>query len=108
VLQGIAGRLRSCMREADTVSRFGGDEFAIVLPNISRAENAAMVAKKIIEVVRQPLTIISNELSITTSIGIALFPDDGEDGKTLMKNADIAMYHAKETGRNNYLFYNSV
>lgn len=105
MLQGIAGRLRSCMRETDTVSRFGGDEFTIVLPKIGRAEDAAMIAKKIIEVVRQPLTIGSSELFITTSIGIALFPNDGEDVETLMKHADSAMYHAKESGRNNYQFF---
>ena len=104
MLHGIAWRLRSCMRETDTVSRFGGDEFTIVLPKIGRAEDAAMIANKIIEVVQQPLTIGSSELFITTSIGIALFPDDGEDVETLMKNADSAMYHAKEAGRNNYQF----
>ena len=105
VLQGIAGRLRNCMREADTVARFGGDEFTAVLPMIGRAEDAAMIAKKIIEVGRQPLTIGSNELAITISIGIALFPDDGEDVETLMKNADSAMYRAKESGKNNYQFF---
>ncbi len=105
VLQDIAGRLRSCMREADTVSRLGGDEFTIVLPMISQAEDAAMIAEKIIEVVRQPLTIGSNELIITTSIGIALFPNDGEDVETLIKQADRAMYRAKESGRNNYQFF---
>ena len=104
-LQGIAWRLRSCMREADTVSRLGGDEFTVVLPMVSRAEDAAMIAKKIIEVGRQPLTIGSNELAITISIGIALFPDDGEDVETLMKNADSAMYHAKKAGKNNYQFF---
>ena len=104
MLHGIAWRLRSCMRETDTVSRFGGDEFTIVLPKIGRAEDAAMIANKIIEVVQQPLTIGSSELFITTSIGIALFPDDGEDVETLIKNADSAMYHAKEAGRNNYQF----
>lgn len=104
-LQGIAGRLRNCMREADTVSRFGGDEFAIVLSTIGHAEDAAIIAKKIIEVLRQPLTIGSNELIVTASIGIALFPDDGEYAETLMKHADIAMYYAKESGRNNYQFF---
>lgn len=107
ILQGVARRLRSCLRESDTVSRFGGDEFVILLPKIGEAENAAMIAKKIIETVKQPLTSSSSELSVTTSIGIALFPSDGEDGETLLKNADSAMYHAKEMGRNNYQFTNT-
>lgn len=108
ILQDVARRLRNCVREGDTVSRFGGDEFLILLPKIGSAENAAMIAKKIIEILKQPLTICGCELSVTTSIGIALFPDDGKDGETLLMNADSAMYHAKELGKNNYQFVNSV
>ena len=105
LLQGIASRLLDCVRESDTVSRLGGDEFTILLPEIGETENAAMLAEKIIEVIKQPLTVGSNKLSITASIGIAFFPNDGEDADTLLKNADIVMYRAKEKGRNNYQFY---
>lgn len=105
LLQGIAGRLLNCVRETDTVSRLGGDEFTILLPEIGEAENVAMLAGKVIEAIKQPLMVNSNKLSITASIGIALFPNDGEDADTLLKNADIAMYRAKEKGRNNYQFY---
>ncbi|MDE1890833.1 MAG: diguanylate cyclase [Planctomycetota bacterium] len=105
LLQGIAGRLLTCVRETDTVSRLGGDEFTILLPEIGEAENVAMLAGKVIEAIKQPLMVNSNKLSITASVGIALFPNDGEDADTLLKNADIAMYRAKEKGRNNYQFY---
>ena len=104
VLKGMAGRLRSCMRASDTVSRLGGDEFTVVLSMIGGVEDAAMLANKIIEAVRQPLEIESNKLIVTTSIGIAFFPDNGEDVETLMKHADIAMYRAKRKGKNNYQF----
>ena len=105
LLQGIAGRLLDCVRESDTVSRLGGDEFILLLSEIEHAENVAMLAGKVIEAIKQPLTVGGNKLSITASIGIALFPNDGEDIETLLKNADIARYRAKEKGRNNYQFY---
>jgi len=105
LLQGVAERLSECIREDDTIARLGGDEFTILLPKISQAQNAAKVAGKIIEAFRQPLTIDAHELYITTSIGIALYPNDGTDPDTLLKNADTAMYLAKEKGRNNYQLY---
>jgi diguanylate cyclase (GGDEF)-like protein len=104
-LQDIAGRLLNCVRETDTVSRLGGDEFVILLPEIGETENVAKLAVKIIETTRHSLMACGNKLSVTASIGIALFPNDGEDIETLMKHADIAMYRAKEKGRNRYQFY---
>lgn len=105
LLQGVADRLKHCVRGSDTVSRLGGDEFNVLLPEIDRVEDAAAIARKIIEFVSHPLIINNNAIQITTSIGVALYPDDGNDVETLMKNADIAMYQAKERGRNNYQFY---
>jgi diguanylate cyclase (GGDEF)-like protein len=83
----------------------GGDEFVILLPQIASGEGAIVLAQKILEVIRKPLMLDGHELLTTTSIGIALYPDDGEDAETLMKKADVAMYRAKEEGRNNYQFY---
>ena len=105
LLKEIAARLMNTVRESDTVARLGGDEFTLLLPGNNDAESAAQVAHKILEEVRQPMTLDKNNLSITTSIGIALYPGDGDDAVTLLKNADAAMYHAKEQGRNNFQFY---
>jgi len=89
----------------DTVARIGGDEFVVLLGQISRAEDAARVAQRIAHSISQPYFIDENEVAITTSVGISVFPSDGRDSETLMKHADIAMYHAKENGRNGYQFY---
>ncbi len=105
LLTEVAAKLISCVRANDTVSRIGGDEFTILLPEISREEDAAVVAKKIIDQLKKPRTVNGNELQITVSIGIALYPNDGEDAETLTKNADTAMYRAKEQG-DNYQFFN--
>ncbi len=105
LLRDVAGRLKTCIREEDTVSRFAGDEFTLLLLGITQAEHAVDIACKILRAFKQPLIIGGHELYITTSIGIALYPNDGEDAETLLKNADTAMYHAKEQGRNNYQFY---
>lgn len=105
LLQCIAGRLRECVRKNDTVSRFGGDEFNVLLPTVHKTENVVIIAEKIIKIARQPIIIDGIELFITFSIGIALFPCDSEDADTLLKYADCAMYRAKESGRNNYKFY---
>ncbi|OHB95423.1 MAG: hypothetical protein A3I59_04865 [Planctomycetes bacterium RIFCSPLOWO2_02_FULL_50_16] len=105
LLKAVAERLTDSLRKEDTATRQGGDEFTLLLPGMTQAEDAARVAQKILEAVRKPLTLGGHELNITTSIGIALYPTDGKDGETLLKNVDTAMYHAKELGRNNYQFF---
>lgn len=105
LLQGIGGRLKNCLREGDTIARLGGDEFALLLPGITHEEDLVNIARKIIKIIKQPWTIGEHKLYITASIGIVLYPNDGNDAETLLKNADTAMYHAKEQGRNNYQFY---
>ena len=106
LIREVAGRLRACMRESDTVARIGGDEFTMLLPQISQPDDAAFTAKKIISILQRPFVIDGHELHISTSTGISTYPGDSENAETLLKNADIAMYHAKELGRNNYQFYN--
>ena len=108
LLQAVSSRVQTCVRDSDTVARLGGDEFTILLPHLHRSEDAAPVAQKIIEAIRHPFTIEGRELYITTSIGISLFPEDGTDAEALIKNADTAMYQAKEVGRDNYQLFNAV
>ena len=105
VLKECAERLVRQLREVDTICRMGGDEFVVVLPEIKRAGDAANVAAKILETVSQPFMVEERELLITPSVGISVFPDDGRDAESLIRNADAAMYHAKETGRANYQFF---
>ena len=103
LLQAVGERLRHCVRETDTVARHGGDEFVILMAHISRPDHAARLAEKVIEAAsNQGYVIEGRELSATLSIGISLYPYDGTDAVGLIKNADAAMYHAKEMGRNNY------
>ena len=105
LLQVVGDRLTSLLRKGDTVARMGGDEFMLLLPETAQEEDAANIAQKILEAFRKPFVFDDHELRITTSIGIALYPDAGEDGDTLMKNADIAMYRAKDQGRDNHQRY---
>jgi diguanylate cyclase (GGDEF)-like protein/PAS domain S-box-containing protein len=105
VLKEVAERLVKQLRVVDTICRMGGDEFVVVLPEIKRAADAANVAAKILETVAQPFMVEARELHITPSVGISVFPDDGRDAESLIRNADAAMYHAKETGRANYQFF---
>jgi diguanylate cyclase (GGDEF)-like protein/PAS domain S-box-containing protein len=107
LLQAIAARVQSCVRESDTVARLGGDEFTLLLPSLARSEDAAPVAQKILDAIRSPLQIEGREFFITTSVGISLYPEDGTDAETLIKNADTAMYQAKEQGRDNYQLFNA-
>ncbi len=106
-LQALSGRLNSCVKQGDSVARLGGDEFAIVLENISSPDDVAPTARKILELLSRPFLIDGHELFITTSIGISLYPADGTDTQTLLKHADIAMYRAKDQGRNTYRYYSS-
>lgn len=105
LLRVIADRLVGCIRKEDTAARLGGDEYTLLLPGIVQRKGAARIARKILDVVRKPLTLSDKEINVTTSIGIAIYPGHGEDAETLLKNADIAMYRAKERGRDNYQFY---
>jgi predicted signal transduction protein with EAL and GGDEF domain len=105
LLRTVAERLRVCVRESDTLARVGGDEFVFVL-NLVAAENGiSAAASKILALVSEPFVIEGQELYLTASIGIAVYPNDGADGQTLLKHADLAMYQAKEMDRNNFQFY---
>jgi diguanylate cyclase (GGDEF)-like protein len=104
VLVALAMRLKSAVREQDTVARLGGDEFIVLLPDTDAA-GAARVADKLLQTTLKPFQIEQNELTVTPSIGIALYPQDGTDLDTLSRSADAAMYKAKEEGRNNYRFF---
>lgn len=105
LLQSVAERLKSCVRVSDTICRQGGDEFMILLAEIGGAEDAEMVARKIAAAMADPHQIGNRALTITFSIGISICPDDATDDETMIKNADDAMYIAKESGRNNYKFF---
>ncbi|OGT88977.1 MAG: diguanylate cyclase [Gammaproteobacteria bacterium RIFOXYA12_FULL_61_12] len=105
LLQQATGRMRVCLREADTLARFGGDEFVILLDDVRQAEDAAEVAKKIIDAMSKPFVLGGRELFVGASIGISLYPEDTQETAVLLRNADMAMYRAKETGRNRYQFF---
>ncbi|EWG99223.1 putative bifunctional diguanylate cyclase/phosphodiesterase [Halomonas sp. BC04] len=105
LLQEVGLRLNGSVRESDIVARLGGDEFVILLPEITDPSQVTVVADKILDAVSLPFTLVGQEFRVTVSIGIALFPQDGEDEQTLMKHADVAMYHAKAQGKNNAQFY---
>jgi diguanylate cyclase (GGDEF)-like protein len=105
LLQSTGERLVKCVRAADTVSRQGGDEFVVLLSEVEHPEDAAITARRIIQAVAEPQSIDQHELHVTTSIGLTLYPDDGLDAETLVKNADTAMYQAKENGRQSYQFF---
>src|SRR5688572_2246724 len=104
LLQVIGARLVTCVRAEDTVARMGGDEFTILLVDLHDRRGAVAVAQKVLEAVRHPVLVDEHELYVTTSVGIAIFPDDGADAESLLKNADRAMYRAKELGRDNFQF----
>lgn len=98
-------RLARCVRQGDTVGRFSGDEFAVVLTDLARGDDAAIVAQKILDALAEPFDLGGNEANVTASIGVSIFPNDGEDAETLLKNADMAMYRVKKSTRNAYRYF---
>jgi len=107
LLKEIAARFKQTLRASDVIARLGGDEFVVLVQEISDREHAATVARKMLSAAIKPMMLVGQECRVTASIGIALFPGDGEDEQALMKNADSAMYFAKEEGKNNFQFYTS-
>ncbi len=107
LLQALAGRLSGCVRDGDTVSRLGGDEIAILLEDVAHTDDIANVARKILTAFDRPFSVNGHELFIAASIGISVYPHDGEDATTLLKHADIAMYRAKQQGGGQYTFFSA-
>ncbi len=105
LLRAVARRVNDVLRSEDTLARIGGDEFTVLAPNMNRPDDAAAVARKLRDAIRRPLIIEGHELFVTPSIGVAVFPEDGTDAHTLLKNADTAMYRAKERGRDTVELY---
>jgi diguanylate cyclase (GGDEF)-like protein/PAS domain S-box-containing protein len=105
LLRGTAGRIQASLRAVDSVARLGGDEFILLLPSIRRVEEAELVAEKVLEAIRAPLAVEGHELVVTASMGISVYPEDGDDVQALVKNADAAMYRAKEKGRDRYQLF---
>jgi len=105
LLKSVAGRLLDCVRGSDTVSRQGGDEFVVLLSELERSDDASITARRMLHAVAEPHSVDQHDLHVSTSIGVSVFPDDGLDADTLIKNADTAMYQAKENGRQSYQFF---
>jgi diguanylate cyclase (GGDEF)-like protein len=108
MLRECSLRLKKCLRENDTVARLGGDEFVVMMEDYSSARDIVTVAQKILAHIAAPVLLESREFTPSASIGISIYPDDGANVETLLKNADIAMYRAKDQGRNNHQFYSGV
>jgi diguanylate cyclase (GGDEF)-like protein/PAS domain S-box-containing protein len=107
LLQQLAERFQRSVRDGDTVARFGGDEFVILLDDVASGDDVSGVAQKVLQALAPPFQVDHQTLYVTASIGVSLFPNDGDDATTLLKNADIAMYRAKEMGKNTYQFYSA-
>lgn len=107
LLQEMASRMSECLRSSDVVARLGGDEFVILVQDVDEPERVSSLARKILAVAVKPIVVLGQECRVTTSVGISMYPDDAQDEQSLMKNADIAMYRAKEEGKNNFQFFSS-
>lgn len=105
LLQDVSSRLKDCVREVDTVARFGGDEFVLLLQDLNEVNDAAVVADKVIDVLSEPFVLAGREVHIGASIGITLYPTDADNAEAMLRNADMAMYRAKEAGRNRYQYF---
>ncbi len=105
LLQEVARRLRATLRETDTIARLGGDEFVVLLESYKNDDNISHVARKMLQSIGEPMQLGSHTVSVSPSIGIAVYPDDATDANSLLKHADVAMYHAKDLGRNNFQFF---
>ncbi len=105
LLKAVANRLQSCLRKGDTLSRFGGDEFTLLLPEVRTRDDVVVIAEKILDRLSEPFVIDGHELFVGASIGISMYPEAGESGEALIQNADIAMYHVKGRGKNGYQFF---
>jgi diguanylate cyclase (GGDEF)-like protein len=108
LLQSVARRLVGCVRASDTVSRQGGDEFVVLLSEVQTLDDAALTARRMLQAVSATHAIDEHALGVTVSIGISVYPDDGLDAPALIKNADTAMYQAKDSGRQGYRFFNAT
>lgn len=105
LLKAVANRLQSCLRKGDTLSRFGGDEFTLLLPEVRTRDDVVVIAEKILDRLNEAFVIDGHELFVGASIGIAMYPEAGDSGEALIQNADIAMYHVKGRGKNGYQFF---
>ena len=105
LLQEVAARLKEWAREQDTVARVGGDEFVVLLTSVAQASDAAVAAQRVIDAITAEFSLKGNPINVTCSVGISMFPENGVDGETLIKNADAAMYCAKQKGPNNIQFF---
>jgi diguanylate cyclase (GGDEF)-like protein len=107
LLQEFGKRLKACLRESDTVARLGGDEFVILLPVLRAAADVEVVARKVLSAASQSFAAFGQDLHVTVSVGVSTYPKDGEDEESLMKNADTAMYQAKQEGKNTFRHYSA-
>jgi diguanylate cyclase (GGDEF)-like protein/PAS domain S-box-containing protein len=107
LLRKVSARLQDCVRKTDLVARLGGDEFTVLLSEVGDSGDVAFISKKILERLTESFTVAGHEIFVSASVGISIFPDDGQNASTLIKNADAAMYAAKEQGRNNYQFFSA-
>lgn len=108
LIQEMAARFKACLRESDVIARLGGDEFVVLIPEFDNREQAAAVARRFNGIALEPVMIMNRECRVTASVGISLFPDDAKDEQSLMRTADIAMYSAKDAGKNTHQFYGQV